>query len=156
METKQELLTLNGKEYLLDIEQAMKLGLLKEKDSRVRSWEEFKEKYCYKHSYYYDVSEGITRRTSTVCIGDQLTPPEAIAIAAFSKLLRLRRDWVGEWEPDWNKPYDDKFIIYGYKNEIRICNSTITSASLSFPSDQLAQEFLETFRNLIEEAKILI
>ena len=44
METKQELLMLNGKEYLLDIEQAEKLGLLKEKDSRVKSWEEFSGK----------------------------------------------------------------------------------------------------------------
>ena len=45
METKQELLTLNGKEYLLDIEQAKQLGLLKEKDSRVKSWEEFAQKF---------------------------------------------------------------------------------------------------------------
>lgn len=41
METKQELLTLNGKEYLLDIKQAEKLGLLKEKDNRVKSWKDF-------------------------------------------------------------------------------------------------------------------
>ena len=38
-------ITLEGKEYQLDIEQAKQLGLLKEKDSRVRSWDEFKEKY---------------------------------------------------------------------------------------------------------------
>ena len=44
MKTKQELLTLNGKEYLLDIEQAEKLGLLKEKDNKVRSWKEFAKK----------------------------------------------------------------------------------------------------------------
>lgn len=139
METKQELLTLNGKEYLLDIEQAEKLGLLKEK--KVKSWDEFKEKYS---------AQGFHN------MGTQLTLRESYALEAFSKLLKLRRDWIGEWEPDWNKQYDDKFIIYGYKNEIRICNSTITSASLSFPSNQLAQEFLETFRDLIEEAKILI
>ena len=33
METKQELLTLNGKEYLLDIEKAKELGILKEKST---------------------------------------------------------------------------------------------------------------------------
>lgn len=157
METKQELLTLNGKEYLLDIEKAKELGLLKEKDSRVKSWDEFKEKYRNGYGYFYEAHEEKALKTSSpISIGDQLTSNEAKALSAFSKLIRLRRDWIGEWEPDWNKPYDDKFIIYGYKNEIRICNSTITSASLSFPSDQLAQEFLETFRNLIEEAKILI
>ena len=131
--------------------------MLKEKDSRVKSWDEFKEKYRNGYGYFYEAHEEKALKTSSpISIGDQLTSNEAKALSAFSKLIRLRRDWIGEWEPDWNKPYDDKFIIYGYKNEIRICNSTITSASLSFPSDQLAQEFLETFRNLIEEAKILI
>jgi hypothetical protein len=129
-------ITLEGKEYQLDIEQAEKLGLLKEKYGRVKSWEEFKRKYPNYFSH--------------------LTIQESKAFDAFTKLLKLRRDWIGEWEPDWNKPYDDKFIIYGYKNEIRICNSTITSASLSFPSYQLAQEFSETFHDLIEEAKTLI
>ena len=33
-------ITLEGKEYQLDIEQAKKLNLLKEKDSRVKSWKE--------------------------------------------------------------------------------------------------------------------
>lgn len=149
-------ITLEGKEYQLDIEQAEKLGLLKEKDSRVKSWEEFKEKYRYKHAYYYDVSEGITRRTSTVCIGDQLTPPEAIAIVAFSKLLKLRRDWIGEWEPNWLDP-SDKFIFYRLGNDVRIYTSHHSAANgLSFPTKQMAQEFLKTFRDLIKEAKILI
>lgn len=150
-------IALEGKEYQLDIEQAKKLGLLKEKDGRVRSWKEFKEKYIRDIGYVYIEELKHTQTTAVpLYIGDQLTLHEAKALAAFSKLLKLRRDWIGEWEPDWNKPYDDKFIIYGYKNEVRICNSTITSASLSFPSNQLAQEFLETFRGLIEEAKILI
>lgn len=146
---------LNGKEYQLDIEQAEKLGLLKEKDNRVRSWEEFKEKYRYKHTYYYDVSEGITRRTSTVCIGDQLTPHEAKALAAFSKLLKLRRDWIGEWEPDW-LTNEFKYMIVNWRANLQVEHSQILCKSLSFPTQQMAREFLETFRDLIEEAKILI
>ena len=39
------IITLKGKEYQLDIEQAKKLGLLKEKYGRVKSWEEFKRKH---------------------------------------------------------------------------------------------------------------
>ena len=66
---------LEGKEYQLDIEQAKKLGLLKEKDSRVKSWDEFKEKYSNEVLHY----------TAT-----QLTENEAKALAAFSKLLKLR------------------------------------------------------------------
>ena len=132
-------MTLDGKEYLLDIEQAEKLGLLKEKDSRIKSWDEFMKKYSRASSFTWA----------------QLTQHEADAIAAFSKLLKLRRDWVGEWEPDWNKS-SEKFIFYRSENEVRICSTLITAGGLSFPTQQMAKEFLETFRDLIEEAKILI
>ena len=40
MKTK---VTINGVEYNLDLEKAKKLGILKEKDARCKSWEEFKE-----------------------------------------------------------------------------------------------------------------
>lgn len=156
METKQELLTLNGKEYLLDIEQAKKLNLLKEKDSRVKSWEEFKEKYENIEGYLYaTVSDCIVTLDSPINTPIQITPHEAKAIAAFSKLLKLRRDWIGGWEPDW-KQSSDKFILYRSENKVRVCNTLTTAGGLSFPNYDIAQEFLETFRDLVEEAKILI
>lgn len=131
---------LEGKEYQLDIEQAEKLGLLKEKDNRVKSWEEFKEKYSNKIIHY----------TAT-----QLTGQEATALSAFSKLLKLRRDWIGEWEPDWTNE-SIKYVIRVWKNHI--CYELVHNLStpLSFPTEQMAEEFLLTFRDLIEEAKILI
>ena len=93
---------LEGKEYQIDIEQAKELGLLKEKDNRVKSWEEFKEKYSNQVVHY---------------TAAQLTVEEAKALAAFSKLLKLRRDWIGEWEPDWEK-HSTKFTLYGSKNNV--------------------------------------
>lgn len=137
METKQELLTLNGKEYLLDIEQAKKLGLLKEKYGRVKSWEEFKRK----HPNYFS----------------HLTEQESKAFDAFSKLLKLRRDWIGEWEPNWGRTEEKKYVIERKRiSQFEITTYFTNSRALSFPSYELALEFLETFRNLIEEAKILI
>ena len=156
MEAKQELLTLNGKEYLLDIEQAEKLGLLKEKDNRVRSDIEFVKKYCGICGYSYNITANmITRSETPIYTADQLTPYEAKALAAFSKLLKLRRDWVGEWEPDWADG-SVKYVIRGWKDHICYDSDRHTSASLSFSTEQMAKEFLETFRDLIEEAKILI
>ena len=156
MKTKQELLTLNGKEYLLDIKQAKQLGLLKEKDSRVRSWEEFKEKYFGKYGYVYEAhSDKALKTSSPISIGDQLVPYEAKALAAFSKLLKLRRDWIGEWDPDWTDG-SVKYIIRIWKNKIWFEEKCNTSSSLSFPTEQMAREFSETFSDLIEEAKILI
>ncbi len=131
-------ITLEGKEYQLDIEQAKELGLLKEK--KVKSWVEFKEKY---------LAQGFHN------VGTQLTLGESYALEAFSKLLKLRRDWIGEWEPDWTD-YNNKFILYRSANEIRVLDTIMTAGGLSFPTEQMAKEFLKTFRDLIEEAKILI
>ena len=86
---------------------------------------------------------------------NQLTPHEAQALAAFSKLLKLRRDWIGEWEPDWEES-NRKFILYRSENEVRTCSTSTSAGVLSFPTQQMAQEFLKTFHDLIEEAKILI
>ena len=151
-------ITLEGKEYQLDLEQAEKLGLLKEKDDKVRNWDEFKEKYRSEYGYFYEAhSNKILRTSSPISIGDQLIPHEAKAIAAFSKLLRLRRDWIGEWEPNWDTLDERKYVIERRRLsqfEILVCFTN--SHVLSFPSYELAQEFLETFHELIEEAKILI
>lgn len=146
---------LEGKEYQIDVEQAKQLGLLKETDDRVRSWEDFKEKYINKGYVYIEEIKQAQPTAMPLYIGDQLTKHEAKALAAFSKLLKLRRDWVGEWEPDWTDG-STKYIIHIWRNHICFEREHNTSASLSFPTEQMAKEFLDTFRSLIEEAKILI
>lgn len=154
METKQELLTLNGKEYLLDIEQAKQLGLLKEKDNRVKSWKDFAKKYD--RAYIVDDTSSFPKEGNVFYVGSQLTIHEAKAITAFSKLLKLRRDWIGEWEPDWKDMDASYGIIWVNKNEVKANTACTISHLLSFPNYKMATEFLETFRDLIEEAKILI
>ena len=148
-------ITLEGKEYQLDIEQAEKLGLLKEKDSKVKSWKEFVNKHLKSTSFY--CNEGIVSQTiSPYGLSEQLTSHEAKALAAFSKLLKLRRDWIGEWEPDWSNTNVGHGIIWVNKNEVKANMSYTIVFPLSFPNHKMAKEFLETFRDLIEEAKILI
>jgi hypothetical protein len=150
-------ITLEGKEYQLDIEQAEKLGLLKEKDSRVKSWEEFKEKYENIEGYIYaTVSDCILTINSPINTPIQITPHEAKALAAFSKLLKLRRDWIGEWEPDWENMNTSYGVIWANKNKVQANTACTLTRSLSFPDYKTAKEFLETFHDLIEEAKILI
>lgn len=148
-------ITLEGKEYQLDIEQAEKLGLLKEKDNRVRSWEEFKKKYINKGYVYIEEMKHTQPTAMPIYIGDQLTKHEAKAIAAFSKLLKLRRDWIGEWEPDWLDA-EYKFTIVTDGHNVMVLNTYYNARALSFKTRLMAEEFLETFRDLIEEAKILI
>ena len=147
---------LEGKEYQLDIEQAKKLNLLKKND-RVRSWEEFVRKYLGRHGYSYNlIAAMMTHSDTPIYTTDQLTQHEAKALSAFSQLLKLRRDWIGEWEPDWATYTICKFVI-GYVNDAIVVNTRNTTArSLSFPTEQMARDFRETFRDLIEEAKTLI
>ena len=155
MEPKLELITINGKEYQLDIEQAKKLNLLEEKDNRVRSWEEFVIKHKRSKAFYC-VDGIINQVTSPYSVSGQLTSSEAEAIASFSRLLKLRRDWIGEWEPNWSDINNGKGIIWCNKNEIKANVAYTISFPLSFPDYKMAKEFLETFRDLIEEAKTLI
>lgn len=148
---------LEGKEYQIDIEQAKKLNLLKEKNNRVKSWKEFELKYSKNTGYYWNSFHNglIEINLLPTNTEEQLTPHEAKAIDAFSKLLKLRRDWIGEWEPSWEK-FNEKFILYRSENRMRICGTITTAGAFSFPTKEVAQEFLETFHDLIEDAKILI
>ena len=156
-ENRMTTVVLEGKKYQLDIEQAKKLNLLKEKDNRVRSWDEFKGKYINDTGYVYIEELKHSQTTSApLYIEDQLTPHEAKALAAFSKLLKLRRDWIGEWEPDWSDGQTSHGIIWLNKNKIQANTACTIAFPLSFPDYKMAKEFLETFRDLIEEAKILI
>ena len=150
-------ITLEGKEYQLDIEQAKKLNLLKEKDNKVKSWKEFKEKYINDTGYVY-VEELKHSQTTSVplYIADQLTPHEAKALAAFSKLLKLRRDWIGEWEPNWHNPTILKYCLMENREEVSVVPYQTLGHIFSFPTEQMAEEFLETFHDLIGEVKTLI
>ena len=149
-------ITLEGKEYQLDIKQAEKLGLLKEKDNRVKSWEEFVYKHKRSNSFYCTNNTTVHQTIAPCGIPEQLTPHEAKAIAAFSKLLKLRRDWIGEWEPDWENGEQKKYVIECIGLGIRTYIQGTYRRNLSFPTQQMAREFFDTFRDLIEEAKILI
>lgn len=149
-------ITLEGKEYQLDIEQAEQLGLLKEKDSRVRNWKEFVRKYSGSHGYSYNLTATMIIHSDTpIYTSDQLTQHEAKALAAFSKLLKLRRDWIGNWESDF-KQINKKWAISNHSGNVGVYWCAEISHVLSFPTEQMAEEFLKTFRDLIEEAKILI
>ena len=115
------------------------------------------KKYNNTPAYNYNSTAGMIIHTPhSTYTTEQLTPHEAKALAVFSKLLKLRRDWIGEWEPDWSNTNMGHGIIWVNKNEVKANMSYTIAFPLSFPNHKMAKEFLETFRDLIEEAKILI
>ena len=132
-----ETIEINGNAYQLDVEKAKELGLLK--DTKPRSWEE----YCNntkRNAYDYD--EFSSRE-------------ESMAFIAFGKLIQLRDAWLGNWKPDWDEVYT-KYTIVNARGRIELNTATFNSRVLAFPTEKMATEFLETFRDLIEEAKMFL
>lgn len=146
-----ETIKINGKEYQLDIENAKKQGILVEKNNVPKSWEEYDHvlKRLYVTSGYDKVGVGGTRYDHFV------TENEAEAFCALGKLIQLRDAWWGDWRPDWNELYT-KYTIVNASGCIKTNTATFNSRVLAFPTKEMATNFLETFRDLIEEAKIFL
>jgi hypothetical protein len=84
------------------------------------------------------------------------TKEQAEASIALAQLSQLREVYRQGWKPDWTTE-DRKFCIETFgNNELEIDNWHRRNYFLSFQSYEIAQEFLENFRNLIEQARPLI
>ena len=79
-------------------------------------------------------------------------------ILALCQLLICRNAWwkVLDWKPDWKDREAAKFVIEGYGNSVR-CNAYGKMRRiLAFPTLKTRDKFMETFKDLIEEAKELL
>ena len=70
------------------------------------------------------------------------------------KLEQLRNCWWGNWKPTWDG--STKYAIKRNCNEISIIRTYNTSSFLVFPTREMAEEFLECYKDLIEKAGDLI
>ena len=75
---------------------------------------------------------------------------------ALYKLERLRNCWIQDWKPNWLEGNVQKYVIQKWRDKCSIETTYVTHAFLSFPTYEMAKEFLECFRDLIEEAGDLI
>lgn len=131
------------------------------KDSKPRSWEGYCELQKIKHAkgYFMD-SDSVTHEANWDDLNrprlwkNVLSSVELVKkFRAYMQLISLREEWIGNWEPDWEDDRSMKYIIntVGGDNEI---NSYHRIASpLSFPTYEMAKDFMECFKELLEEAK---
>ena len=83
-------------------------------------------------------------------------------IAAVKKLILLRNFYNNGWKPKWGDILDDKFAIdMDYKKDTGTFEYSVMPVYrpipfLVFNKQKYAEEFLENFRDLIEEAGDLI
>ena len=123
-----------------------------------RSWEEFCKRYPVKKTEYcikepgYTLGAGTnfeTRNCTTWCTSEE----EAKAFLALMQLRQLRKAWVG----DWGIPVDANYgVIYLFRGSLITSTSCTSGRVLSFPTKEMAEDFLNCFRDLCETAKILL
>ena len=75
---------------------------------------------------------------------------------ALCQLLVCREVYRQGWKPNWKDDNEIKYCIERVENCITKETYTLTAKVLSFQSAEIRDEFLENFRDLIEEAKELI
>ena len=143
--------------------------LVKEGDSYVvkekkqnppRSWEEFCEKYSLtdKEAFidpYANIKPPCECGERKALSGKNwcASKEEAEAFLALMQLRQLRKAWVRDWEITDQPCY---YCIIPSKTKITVLDSHYILRSLSFPTKEMAEDFLSCFRDLYETAKILL
>lgn len=151
-----ETIEINGKSYLIDIEKAIEQGLLKEKDNRPRSWKEYSDKYEEKIGHYTNASDIDTDAQCRACrcYDSFNSEDEAEAFCALGKLIQLRDAWWGDWRP--SSVYGENECSIFMQGKIIVLSPTCNNHTLTFPNQKTADDFYETFKELINAAKMFL
>ena len=127
-----------------------------------KTWEEFCKNYSRKKDEcYIDMSCQIVRLVYEIDrdkdSDKNLLPSKQAAEAhlALMQLHQLRDCYRQGWIPDWKNNYP-KYSIVRKDKQYSIAYYLGTPCFLSFPTCEIAEEFLNNFRDLIEQAGDLI
>ena len=139
--------------------------VIKERNFKPKSWEEFCKNFPINPEECFidtdsEVSEDFSSDKKRNEIEDRvlcINKKEAEAFLALMQLRQLRKAWVGIWEQP-NSNVKIAAILYSVnKQEVMVDYGNFWRSNvLSFPTEEMAQEFLECFRDLCETAKILL
>ena len=163
METKELKITIpEGQE--IDWQESAKqekIVFKKKEDTKPKSWEEYcfqqqtncKEGYCINNvtSEIQEINWGLcTCSWKTVLPSKELTE----AFLAMMQLMSLRQAWIGDWTPDWKDSTNWCIIFRMGVLEVDFFN--YTAHPLSFQTEEIAEDFMNCFKDLLEIAKPLI
>ena len=147
-----------------------KIVFKKKENTKPRSWEEYCEQQSVNSETGYYIND-------TDCSFDKISwhgcsmvnqwknvlPSKELAEAflAIMQLISLRQAWIGDWKPDWSKETahkNPKYCIVSTVSEgfsVEKCyNSWIPM--LSFQTKEMAEDFMNCFKGLLNIAKPLI
>ena len=169
METKELKITIpEGQE--IDWQESAKQEkiVFKKKDTKPRSWKEYLELNtgfdgC---GILWNNGSGI-QATGLHHRGKAIVPNKYGApFIAMMQLMSLREEWIHiwsieeglikDWESDWNSFAILKWDIIYLQNRFCILSTCDFSQPLSFPTEEMAIDFMNCFEDLLEIAKPLI
>ena len=128
-----------------------------------KTWDEFCEQNLIKRGEYFlnsfSTSEQGTCETIRHKDSDRNILPNKQATEQHLVLMQLHqlRDCYRQgWTPDWNNSFQNKYVIYNLEGKFTISPYYCHSHFLAFQNEKRAEEFLNNFRDLIEQAGDLI
>lgn len=128
-----------------------------------KTWEEFCEQNPIKKTEKYidlnsEIDVAVISQVKREFEKDKNILPSKEAAEAHLALMQLHqlRDCYRQgWIPDWTSG-NAHYCITKVKNILKVVSSWQTNYFLSFPTLELAQQFLDNFRDLIEQVEDLI
>ena len=123
-----------------------------------RSWEEFATNHARMGYYISSDGKPLMCAASGKLSSPHVCPSKESAEAhlAMIQLEQLRNCWWNGWKPNWNDEKQVKYCICYFHGKFKISILYETRYFLSFPTMEIAEEFLKCFRDLIEQAGDLI
>lgn len=127
----------------------------KELNPLPKSWEEFAENNARMGYYISADGKPLMCASSGKLSSPHVCPSKKSAEAhlAMIQLEQLRNCWRQGWKPEY---HSTNYAIKRSNNEIHVIQAYSVSAFLSFPTKEMAEDFLACFRDLIEKAGDLI
>lgn len=144
-------LTVNGQtvEVELSTEQLQQLGV---EEKRVKKWDDIgriKGWYIDEYSSIYNCTGYSSDATNKNIFATENQARSALAIAQLAQLMKHVNV---DWKPDWNDSRQVKYTIeIMYQDVIDIYARDTTRMFIAFPTFDVAKQFLEDHRALIEE-----
>lgn len=124
--------------------------VFKKVDNRPKSWKEYLDKV---NPIYFINKDGNSDYTvlperlgeNRLCFDNQELAEKVIA---YAKLLSLREEWLT------GEHFDKlKYVVTGAPLRISVFLNNAPAERLTFPTEEMADEFIKCFRDLLEKAK---
>ena len=121
-----------------------------------KTWEEYCKQTKDYVSYFFSSPNSIIKSWFEGSYNEFMTEERVKQYVALGRLLQLRDYWVGNLK---NNSNNFAAVIYHFDGEIvntNVSKKRSSSYSLTFPTREIAQKFIECFKDLINEAYPLI